>query len=229
MTQDQTIPQIIPEGTFVPDVVCPNCDETIKLDSATYAFYEGQIGCRECHAKCKVRIGAWEKVSGFRELLPRTRPFDDISPGGYLLGPPVLTKSPGDAVQEAMKGISLPALPVGCGDAVQEAISAFGARNYKSAAVQCRVALQAALVGRGIQDATPQKMIADGEERGVLSPIDAQWCQTVVFMGNKGAHPPDTEDSAIGRGDALATAVALSEILGRLYPAERTTGSNASR
>lgn len=46
-------------GGIVPDVICPACSELINLPLPTYAWYSGQVGCRNCQARVEVKVGDW--------------------------------------------------------------------------------------------------------------------------------------------------------------------------
>ena len=96
----------------MPDVVCPNCKETLLLNSSTYHWYEGEIGCSECHPMLSVKIGGWEQPRpGETRGSPTTLPVRGAN-GGFLLDPPRLVQHGSVFPEVLVLGVRSASIPI---------------------------------------------------------------------------------------------------------------------
>jgi len=100
---------------------------------------------------------------------------------------------------------------------------------FKSCAVMCRRTVQRALLIKEVPDGRPKEMIQKAEEKGILTRKLGKLGETVVFFGNSGAHPQDTEINDVGELEATQGLLVTKEIILHLFPAPKPPPGNPVR
>ena len=146
----------------VPNIACGHCGENLYYELPTYEYWDNLEVCRHCKRRFRLRIGTlWirrDQREGEGTTIPLFNSAGEMRQGGVLLeNTPVVAP-------EIVRGLNSPHIPDTAAQAMQEAIKGIEWGLYQSAAVMCRVALQAALLEKGIPDS---KCAADDRHRKV--------------------------------------------------------------
>ena len=199
----------------VPNIACGHCGENLYYELPTYEYWDNLEVCRHCKRRFKLRIGTLWIRQGQREgegtTIPPFNSAGEMRPGGVLLeNTPVVAP-------EIVQGLNSPHIPSTVAQAMQEAIKGIEWGLCQSAAVMCRVALQAALLEKGIPESSPMRMIDTAKCQGLLSAIAVSRCRALVFIGNSGAHPQVDLLKNIGLDDVIEGAKLTKRVLLELF------------
>lgn len=229
MTQGPTTPlaqehEEEQEVTYVPDLYCsnPKCEQEIQLDSYTYAWYNGELGCPHCRCTLIVKIGDWEEIPYTGGRLPRTVPFSN-SRGGRLLESPTLVREANFVPLGMDEGIG-ENVPADIRKAFKEAMDAYNERyltgsDFGAVAERCRYALEAALIERGVSKGLLREMADRASEQGIITDdVVRNICLVVARRGGDGAHPQVNNARRITLANALTVIGETVDVLRHLYP-----------
>ena len=200
---------------YVPDVLCPSCAEIINIPLPTYAWYAGQVGCRNCQARVEVQIGDWEKRISYRPLA-HTKPFGN-SKGGLLLEEPKLVSAGRIIPRVLVGGMESNSIPEDIRKAIRVAVQHYDRGYYLDAAVRCRVTLELALAEQGIGSDHLHNMAEQARTVRLVTEGVKYICQAVAHYGGKAAHPQSDPALEVSRRDALVAVTMTANVLRHLY------------
>ncbi|MCH8186042.1 MAG: DUF4145 domain-containing protein, partial [Chloroflexi bacterium] len=146
---------------FMPDVNCLGCGTPIYLDEKTYDNYSGGVVCPECKTPQNVLI----ENGSLRGNTAQSGMYDQI--------------------QDILAWEIPPDILLDLGEAARDVTVA----SYKSCAVMCGRALQAALLDQNIPNKELDTMIDEAKNKGVLTEELYQQAKAARFFRNTGAHP----------------------------------------
>ena len=212
MLQDAVQPADWPqEIEYVPDLICPNCANVMRVPREGYSWYAGNVPCGRCQCQVQVEIGDYETDYLGRKY-PTTIPFDD-SPGGKVLETPKVVERARIIPLILVQGTEAEKIPETLREIFRTAIQGFEEGRYDDAVVRCRVTLEATLRRLDVAGDTPSSLVAAAHRDRLLSSPYEKYGQIVVAMGGGSAHggPP------VSQADALLVIGLIASLLRRLY------------
>ena len=181
---------------------CPHCANAHELDARTYGFYKGPVTCRKCKRRFYVEFG---DESG--------PDWQGYQAGGQLLGPIRPIGNPA-----FLEGVDASSIPESILRSFTEASECSDYGIPRAAAVLCRMAVQEALLEKGIPDDKPEKMVNVAKSRGTISEMVHRLCLAAVFLGGKGGHPQTHWTNEIGHQEAQQALLVTHRVLLELFP-----------
>ena len=202
------------EAEYLPDIRCPACGQTMKFEKQAYQFHNGIDTCDHCMARIQIRIG------GVAFNPRRGRYHTDVPvagvTGGMLLEAPVVVQPPVDVPISFLKVINSERIAQDARRHMLTASRQYAAREWRSAMLTCRSAVQAALRDRGVTDGPVGAMVDEAHKQGVIpDEFTRHACRLVTNAGGAAAHGSEGEGPD-GRREALAVIGAAVTVLGRL-------------
>lgn len=186
---------------YVANVHCMKCHKSVLLGVFDYADdYEGPVVCPECGPVTWVRLE--------RNFVKEIRWMFDSS----LLEDLVTPRIP-NTLLTTFRG------------AVDNELT-----NPGLSAVACRFIIQDALLGKGIADAPPEKMvnIAHSMNPPLISESTFKSCSAAVFLGGKGAHPQESWVDKVGKHEAREALILTRRVLLELFPRSAAVATGIS-
>ena len=187
---------------IMPSPKCPFCSHQELFDLRTYGFYKGPVTCEECTKRYYVAFG---NVSPLEDQW-------DPNPGGQLLSPIRPVGDPG-----LLEGLDDLFVPKSILRSFAEASECADYGIPRAAAVLCRMVVQEALLGKGIPDGPPEKMVNIARSKGILGEVILRQCSAAVFLGGKGAHPQVLWTDIVGPHEALEALLLTRRVLMELF------------
>ena len=205
-------------GPYVPELVCPNCKEIVLLDRSTYHWYEGEVGCPECHAMLSVKVGDGN-TQGLERREVAQPPFPSLVPtGGFLLEPPMLVRH-GNVFPEVLTlGVQTASVPIQVKRSIRQAVQHYSTGHFFDTVVRCRYTIETVLADGGVQAGILTNMIEQARQRRIITPPVEALCRAVVAYGNRGAHPPEKAGTGgVTWTDALTVIGMTANIVRSIY------------
>ena len=186
----------------MPDIICLSCGQTIYLDDATYANFQGPIVCSECKGHQEVVIQ--------KKALVTTSFVPDIFE-------PIRDIQAWDIDYETLRDLA-------------EAAVDLGVDSFQSCVVMCRRCVQRVFLDAGVtDDPNMTNMIEEAYRNGIITEEHKLTTHSVRFFAVTGAHPKDPMLRKVTKLQASLAVEVTKEILKHVYPLKPELPESASQ